>query len=258
MAFTFGFYNSLNHDRRYDSISISKIFDGLITDGIYATVGNKFKVTLSTNDNEVVVGSGRAWFDHTWNLNDSDMILTGLESHEIFDRWDAIILDINSDNEYRDNSIKWIYGTAAGSPTKPELINTTAHHQYPLAYIYRRANTVIAASDITNTIGTDACPYCAGLLTDTKNIAPVEENDTATRAYQKGEYILWQDELCKTTAAIVQNAQLILYPDTNYNLKKTTISEEFYKMMSMAGVISYEYDAQNDDLYLTLLTPDDL
>ena len=34
MSVTYGFYNSLNGDRRYDANQMSAIFDGLIIDGV--------------------------------------------------------------------------------------------------------------------------------------------------------------------------------------------------------------------------------
>ena len=253
MAFTFGFYNSLDHDRVYDSLSISKIFDGLITDGIYATIGECFKVRRYSGTS-VSVSSGRAWFDHTWNYNDSDMILTGDSAHATLDRWDAIVLDVNSSNQYRENSIKWVYGTAATNPVKPTMVSTTSHHQYPLAYVYRRANSTISASDITNTIGTDECPYCTGLLTDTKNIAQVENNDYATKAYTKGEYMLYHDELYVALRNIAKNSTLVV----DFDIKRTTVTQELDRIISLGGLIQYTFDSGNNDLYIDLLTADDI
>lgn len=37
--FTFGFYDSLNGDRRYSTSQMSEIFDGIIQDGVYSNVG---------------------------------------------------------------------------------------------------------------------------------------------------------------------------------------------------------------------------
>ena len=229
MAFSFGFYNSLNHDRLYDAKEMSRIFDGLIIDGVYATVGGRFVVRAAGADNTVIVSSGRAWFNHTWNYNDADMILEGPASHLLLKRWDAIVLDINSNNEYRTNQILWVAGTPASNPSKPAMIREADHNQYPLCYIYRRSNdNSILATDIENNVGTDLCPYTAGLLTDTKNIAPVENNTTASKAYAAGEYILWEDELYRTTRAIAQGATFIPSPNTGYNIARTTIAEELY------------------------------
>ena len=232
MSFTFGFYNALNHDRRYNAIEMSRIFDGLLTDGVYPTVGNKMMVRASGTNNSVIVGSGRAWFNHSWNYNDADMPLTGPASHILYPRWDAIVLDINSSNEYRTNSIIWVTGTAASSPVKPTMVHTETHNQYPLAYIYRPANdNTIPANRITNPIGTAECPYAGGLLVDRKNIAQIENNDHATKAYVAGEYFIWYDQLYKVTVPISQGAAIIAYPTTGFNVKSTTVTNELYEKL---------------------------
>lgn len=165
MAFTFGFYNSYNHDRRYNAIQISMIFDGIISDGVYATVGKAFVVKASPNENTVIVQPGRAWFDHTWNYNDADLPINSEQSEIVLDRIDALIIDIDSDENHRTNSIMWVKGTPSSNPTRPTLINNIDHHQYPLCYIYRKANTeIINQEDITNMVGTSECPFVTGIL----------------------------------------------------------------------------------------------
>lgn len=42
-----GFFNSINGDRLYDADQMSKIFEGLITDGVYESVGDKLAVQPS-------------------------------------------------------------------------------------------------------------------------------------------------------------------------------------------------------------------
>ena len=39
MALTYGFYNSLNGDRKYNAMDISRLFDGLIKDGVFMSIG---------------------------------------------------------------------------------------------------------------------------------------------------------------------------------------------------------------------------
>ena len=41
MSLTGGFFNSKDHDRRYNAESISRLFDGIIEDGVYETYGDK-------------------------------------------------------------------------------------------------------------------------------------------------------------------------------------------------------------------------
>lgn len=165
MAFTFGFYNSSNHDRKYNAIQMGQIFDGIIYDGVYSTVGNCFVVRATELERTVVVGSGRAWFDHTWNYNDSDMVLEAPQSDILMSRIDAIVIDVWSDEVSRTNSIKWVMGTPGTNAARPTLIKQLGHNQYPLAYVLRRPNIeTISQADITNMIGTSECPFVTGPL----------------------------------------------------------------------------------------------
>lgn len=90
MSVTYGFYNSKNKDRRYDAIQMSSIFDGIIRDGILQHVGTAMMVKESTGM-MVNVGIGRAWFNHTWTLNDALLPLTVPQSEVILNRIDAVI-----------------------------------------------------------------------------------------------------------------------------------------------------------------------
>lgn len=45
MTVTFGFYNSLNSDRLYNALQMSSLFDGIITDGVFASIGTSMIVT---------------------------------------------------------------------------------------------------------------------------------------------------------------------------------------------------------------------
>lgn len=165
MAFTFGFYNSVNHDRKYNAIQMSQIFDGMILDGVYSTVGNHFIVRAAQTESTVIVGSGRAWFDHTWNYLDSDMVLTAPQSDILMKRIDAIVLDVHSSEDSRKNDIIWVQGTPSSNPVKPTMIKQSGHTQYPFAFITRNPNTeVITAANIENAVGTSACPFVTGLL----------------------------------------------------------------------------------------------
>ena len=166
MSFTYGFYNSVNHDRVYDAQQWSSIFDGLIADGVYETQGQKFMVTASDPASMVVtVGTGRAWFYHTWSLNDSPLPVTIEASDLVVPRIDIICLEVNSDNNTRANSIKVVKGLPDANPVPPDLINTEFVHQIPLAQITIAAGTTsISQSAITNKVGTSACPFVVGII----------------------------------------------------------------------------------------------
>lgn len=164
MSFASGFFNSVDHDRLYDATDISRLFDGLIRDGIFASIGDCFVVKQS-NQMNVTVGTGRAWFNHTWSYNDALYPVTIPPSEILMDRIDAIVLEINSVEAVRANSIKLIKGMPSSTPTKPALTNAKEVHQYPLAYVkVGKEVTSIRQADIENCVGTSACPFVTGIL----------------------------------------------------------------------------------------------
>lgn len=164
MSFASGFFNSVDHDRLYDATDISRLFDGLIRDGIFASIGDCLVVKQS-NQMNVTVGTGRAWFNHTWSYNDALYPVTIPPSEILMDRIDAVVLEINSVESVRANSIKLIKGMPSSTPAKPVLTNTKEIHQYPLAYVtVGKEVTSIRQADIENCVGTSACPFVTGIL----------------------------------------------------------------------------------------------
>lgn len=164
MALTSGFFNSKNHDRKYDAVQISSLFEGLIKDGVYQGVGNIFKVSASSGMN-VTVDTGRAWFNNTWTRNDALIVLTIPASEQVLNRIDAVVLEVNNLENVRNNSIKIVKGTPASSPAKPSLTKNNDVHQYPLAYITVDANTTaVTQQKIQNAVGTSACPFVTGII----------------------------------------------------------------------------------------------
>lgn len=169
MALTSGFFNSKNHDRLYDATQISTLFEGLINDGVYQGVGNIFKVSASNGMN-VTVDTGRAWFNNTWTRNDALIVLTVPTAEQVLKRIDAVVIEVNSLETVRNNSIKIVKGTPASNPAKPSLTKNDDVHQYPLAYITVDPNvTVITQQKIQNAVGTSACPFVTGII-DTLDI----------------------------------------------------------------------------------------
>lgn len=163
MAVTYGFYNSSNGDRKYNAEQFGSIFDGIILDGIFELIGDHFAVTPVGGSLAVYVGTGRAWFNHTWTLNDSNFQVTLEASNLVLPRIDAIVLEVNEST--RTNSFKVVTGTAASSPQKPTLTNTQTVHQYALAYItVPYGATTISKANIENRVGFDDCPFVTGPL----------------------------------------------------------------------------------------------
>lgn len=188
MAIDCGFYNSVNKDRLYDATQFSKIFDGIINDGIYMSVLNHFAVRSAGNGMTIIVGGGRAWFNHTWTYNDSDYSMVVDESEFVANRIDAVVLKIDTRDSARINTVEIIKGTPAETPVKPEFPDGGGVFYHPLAYItVNAAVTEITAADIENAIGVDSrTPFVTGII----------ETIDASELYQSWQYEWesWNDE----------------------------------------------------------------
>lgn len=164
MSVSSGFFNSLNGDRKYNAAQMSAIFDGLIIDGVFASIGTSFAVKAA-GGLTVNVGIGKAWFDHTWTVNDSILPMTAPEAEVLLDRIDAVVLEVNGTKSVRENTIKFVKGNPSSAPSRPTLTNEGNVHQYPLCYIYRKYGTaVINQADITPMVGTESTPFVTGIL----------------------------------------------------------------------------------------------
>lgn len=166
MSLTYGFYNSINKDRLYDAVQFSQIFDGVINDGIYMSVLNHLAVRPSESGMSVLVGGGRAWFNHTWTYNDSDTLMPIEEAEIAAKRIDAIVLKIDTRDSARVNSIEVIKGVPSENPVKPTFDDGGGIFYHPLAYVSIDAGiTEITASMIENCIGVDPrTPFVTGII----------------------------------------------------------------------------------------------
>lgn len=218
MSVSYGFYNSKNGDRKYDAIQMSSIFDGIIVDGMLQHYGGRMIVSADGQDMTVRVATGRAWFNHTWTLNDAILPLTVPQSEVIMNRIDAVVIDVDARLETRRNQIMIVKGNPAENPQRPTLVKSREHNQYPLAYITVRAMVnSIRQADIANAVGTSACPYCT---------APLEKMDIDELIAQWQDQ--WQEFYERETAAILAtknhwNTEL----QTFYNNKTSEINAYF-------------------------------
>lgn len=236
MAFTCGFFNSENGDRKYNAEQMSAIFDGIIADGVFTTIGDHMAVSAGTGM-QVLVGTGKAWFDHTWNVNDAAYPLAIAASDVTLSRIDAIVLETNHSDSVRLNKLRVVQGTVAASPVKPTLTNSEKVHQHPLAWVTVAPGvTQIAASAIENAVGTSACPFVTGV------IATTAIDDLFNQ--WNGEFDEWFDNLkAQLSDNVVANLQKQI--DTN----KTEIAKKVNKTdkATKADV----YSGTNDEKYVT-------
>lgn len=164
MSVKSGFFNSIDGDRKYDAAQLSSVFDGLIVDGVFASIGTAFVVKADVA-RTVNVGIGKAWFNGTWIYNDAILPIEMPEADTLLDRIDAIVIEINKSDPIRENSIKVVQGELASTPQRPAMKNEERVQHHPLCYIKRPAKSFsISQSQITNMVGTEEMPFVTGIL----------------------------------------------------------------------------------------------
>ena len=242
MAVTYGFYNSLNKDRMYNAEQMSSIFNGIITDGVFSTIGDAL-MTVAGTGMQVIIKPGRAWFNSTWTLNDAQLPLDVPTADVSLSRIDAVILEINSGISTRANSIKILKGMPSANPTKPALSATETLHQYALAYITVAAGvTSITAANIEINVGKASCPFITSVLQQTDITDLFNQWDAEFNAW----FANVQSQLSGDIAANLQR-QI----DANRNL----INENYEKTLRSytKGLLSIPADSTPDDAFLALL-----
>ena len=162
MAITYGFFNSLAGDRKYNAAQITEYFEGLVSDGVYESVGGALQVQAATGMN-VNIQTGRAIVDCRWIRNDAVITMPITASHVTLARYTAIMIRL--DYSARDISIIAVDGTPAANPEKPTPTNTTEVKDLILAYLYIPGGaTTITQTNIQDMRGSNLCGWVTGLI----------------------------------------------------------------------------------------------
>ena len=160
-----GFFNSINGDRLYDADQMSKIFEGLITDGVYESVGNKLAVQPN-NGMTIQIATGRGWFNKRWVENTTPYTITLEQSDVVLNRYAAICIRVDNSDAGRTAQPYVKYSDYASAPIKPTMTRSETVNEYCLAYVYIKAGaTTITASDIEDSRGNNTvCGWVTGLI----------------------------------------------------------------------------------------------
>lgn len=162
MAVTYGFFNSVNGDRKYDADQMSNYFEGLVGDGVLKNVDNELQVVANSGLN-IAVKSGRAIVKNKWLKNNS-LYFIEITPDSSYPYIELIVVDY--DYSERKVSINTVKGTPASSPVAPSITRTDDRYMLVLASILVPANaTSISQSNITDKRATSDCGWVTGLIT---------------------------------------------------------------------------------------------
>ena len=160
MAITSGFFDSENGDRTYDAEQMSNYFDGLVSNGVYESIGDRFLVTAGSGLT-VNVGSGRAIIQSRWVKNDDAVTLSVDPADSQYNRVDAVVLRL--DLVARSISLVIKKGTASASPAIPAITrNENVYELYLAAVQINRGSSNI--NTITDLRPSTYCGWVTGIV----------------------------------------------------------------------------------------------
>ena len=161
MAVTYGFFDSINGDRKYNADQMSNYFEGVIGDGVFKNVDNELQVSAHSGLT-VKVKTGRAMVKCRWLRNSTDYYIE-ITPDSTYSKYVAICVEWDYQNRKVD--LVQVSGTAASTPVKPSMIRTADKWQLALAYILVAANaTSISQSNISDARSTDDCGWVTGVI----------------------------------------------------------------------------------------------
>jgi hypothetical protein len=162
MTISFGFFNSMDGDRRYTAANIGDYLQGLITSGVYADDNTSLRVEAS-GGMTVTVQPGRAMLNFKYMNLDSPLQLT-LAAGGAQDRVDAIVAYMDLTERACGITVK--QGTQAASPKAPAMERSSTRHEYMLAAVrVKKLSNTIAAVNVTDKRGdTSVCGYVTNIV----------------------------------------------------------------------------------------------
>lgn len=219
MAITYGFFNSVDGDRKYNAEQMSKYFKGLVSDGVYESVTGKMQVKLISGM-QVGVQKGRALVDCKWIENDAVYPITINDAHALLNRYTAIVIRCN--NIDRTIDIIAVDGEPASVPLYPDLVGGTDVKDLCLAMIYVKAGaTSIAQQYIFDMRGSSLCPWVTGLVqqVDTSELflqyqTAYEEQLAAMQSWQESMQTKFENWMETLTDQLQVNTYIQEYKET--------------------------------------------
>lgn len=215
MAIRCGFFNSINQDRLYPADDMTKPYEMLVSNGVFATqegTPSNYLQVYAESGLSVRIKAGRGIFFDKWFLSDSDIVLSLDAAEPTLKRIDSIVVKVDKNENVRAASIEVKKGTPASSPQPPAVTRTDYIKEYRLANIeIGNGATAISQANIQDTRGLSDCGWVTSLI---------QQLDTSTL------YEQWQagfDEWFADVKETLSTATLIRSYNSTYT---TSVQDE--------------------------------
>ena len=251
---TYGFFNSVSGDRVYNADQMSEYFKGLVSDGVFADVGDGLQV-ISSGGMAVQVKPGRAIVGGKWIENDANYPLTISAASSTLNRITAVIVKLDTENRLIEITTK--DGTPAATPTAPTIAD--GELCLALVYVAKKAASITQAN-ITDTRAGEDCGWVTGLIkqVDTSSLFIqwahayqefynnfVSWFETLTETLQVNTYI---EEYKKAVSGPVSDILEIALDMAGYNWEASDVIEVYVN--GLAAVEGGDYTITNGTVYL--------
>ena len=167
MAFYSGFFNSKGLDRTYTAGDFTSYLSSIICNGILDTYGQMFKLTAASSGLKVNLGTGKAWVDGHYFVNDTNYSIDlSAYQDESLSRFVTISILLDTSESVRSVSLEILPGTPADSPSLPSL-PTDENKTRLLLYAVRIDPTAISLTEndwYDYRDDDDYCGYCKCIL----------------------------------------------------------------------------------------------
>lgn len=145
----YGFFSSMNGDRKYSAEDFCGYFKDIFTDGILGGSAANLRVS-SAGGMAVSVSAGTAYIQGHFYRPDTAERLTVSSADISYGRKDRVVIRL--DREQRMIYPALIAGVPAAAPSAPDIVRDGSYYDIGIAVIDVAANAaVISAADITDT-----------------------------------------------------------------------------------------------------------
>ena len=219
MSITYGYFNSVNGDRKYNADQMSQYFKGLISNGVFANIGGAMAIIADGQSMTVNVSAGRAVIDCKWIENDSAYPITITQAHATLPRYTAVVVQLDAVNRLIRITTK--DGTPASTPVQP-TIDTSIELCLAMILVPAGSSTIIQ-SRVTDKRGTSLCLWVTGLITQ------LNSNQL---------FLQWQEQFDIWFAGLTQDLNVNTY--VRRFQKRVVLSNSHVVSLDMTG---YTYEA---------------
>ena len=157
-----GFYNSVDHDRRYSSDDWAEYFALFFNNGVF----KKGLQVVSNNDLTITIKPGYAFINGHYYKNTDDLIIKITNPDGVLNRKDSIM--IRQSKEDRQTRATYLTGGYDTQPVAPKIVRNESIYDLQLAEITINKGAVsITQADIKDTrMNEDVCGIVVGTVND--------------------------------------------------------------------------------------------